>query len=268
LEPRSSVDPLGVRSALGLSESRWPDIRVVDVTESTNADLLAVAGSAPDRSVLVAELQQTGRGRLDRRWVSPARAGLTFSVLLRPRPPVATWGWLPLLAGVALHDALVGRTDVALALKWPNDLLIGVHEAKAAGILAQIGHDAVVIGIGINVSTTEAELPIHTATSLALAGVADLDRTSLLADILRALDDRYGAWQAFCGDAVESGLARDYEQRCVTIGRSVRVTLATREITGRAVGVGSDGRLLLETAEGQHALAAGDVEHLRASGGP
>ena len=96
---RLPLDVSRLQDALG---SRWARVAVVEETASTNADLLADA-SAPDRSLLAAEHQVAGRGRFDRRWESPARAGLTFSVLVRPTVPVATWGWLPLLAGLALH---------------------------------------------------------------------------------------------------------------------------------------------------------------------
>ena len=90
---RRALDLTGLRAAL---EARWAGIEVVDETESTNADLLADPAT-PDRAVRVAELQVAGRGRFDRQWTSPARAGLTFSVLFRPAVPIQHWGWLPLL---------------------------------------------------------------------------------------------------------------------------------------------------------------------------
>ena len=142
--------------------------------------------------MLVAELQTGGRGRLDRSWSSPSRAGLTFSVLLRPTVPVPGWGWLPLLAGLALRRTVGGDA----ALKWPNDLLLGPDDGKVAGILAQAGEGAVVIGVGLNVTLTAAELPVPTATSLALQGAGQLDRTVLLAGFLTELDAVLGRWQA------------------------------------------------------------------------
>ena len=131
-------------------------------TSSTNADLLATARERADRQVLVAEQQTSGRGRLDRVWTSPPRAGLLFSMLVRPRAPIAEWGWLPLLTGVALAEAVQDVAGLACALKWPNDLLLGEQRRKAAGILVQSTEDAVVIGIGLNVSTTLDELPVPT----------------------------------------------------------------------------------------------------------
>lgn len=224
---------------------------VVEQTESTNADLLDVPDT-PDRSVRIAEHQTAGRGRLERTWTSPPRAGLTFSVLLRPVAPVVTWGWLPLLAGVALHDAIAGT-----ALKWPNDLLVG--ELKVAGILAQTGGDTVVIGIGVNVTTTAEELPVPTATSLALSGLST-DRTQLLIDILSALDVRYERWSAADGDAEACGLADAYRAACATLGREVAVTGTDGEVVrGIAEEIDSSGRLRVAG----RLIGAGDVEHLR-----
>src|SRR5262249_5320177 len=148
---------------------RWARVEVVEEIASTNTDLLAASG-APDRSVLAAEHQTAGRGRFDRSWTSPPRAGLTFSVLLRPAVPAPLWGWLPLLAGLALRGALPATAHVPTSLKWPNDLLATQDGRKLAGILVQTSGDAVVVGMGVNVDTTADELPDGAATSLALCG--------------------------------------------------------------------------------------------------
>src|SRR5690348_8917509 len=145
---RDPIDIDRVRSLLG---ERWARIDAVAETPSTNLDLLEQHGAA-DRTALVAEHQTAGRGRLDRAWSSPPGAGLTFSALLRPEVPLLRWGWLPLLAGVALADAVRARTGVEAVLKWPNDLL-APDGGKLAGILVQTADDVVVIGIGLNVST-------------------------------------------------------------------------------------------------------------------
>ena len=152
---REPLDVQALQAALG---ERWPQIRVVAETGSTNTDLIADS-AAPDRSLLAAEDQTAGRGRLERSWVTPPRAGLTFTVLLRPGAPLATWAWLPLLAGVAVHDAVGELTGVGTSLKWPNDLLAD-DERKLAGILAQTTGDAVAIGIGLNVSLRADEVPV------------------------------------------------------------------------------------------------------------
>jgi BirA family biotin operon repressor/biotin-[acetyl-CoA-carboxylase] ligase len=225
----------------------WEQIRVVQVTGSTNADLLAeaVAGAAGGR-VLVAEAQTAGRGRLERQWVSPPRASLTFSVLLRPADlPQARRAWIPLLAGVAVASALHRSAAVDARLKWPNDVLVG--GAKLAGILAEQHRDAVVVGVGINVTLGRQDLPVPGATSLLLENAAEMDREQVL-----------GA------DPDASGLRAEYLHRCATIGRQVRVELpGGRALTGIAADVDAGGRLVVRTSSGLTSVSAGDVVHVR-----
>ncbi len=237
-------------------------LRTVAETGSTNADLLALAATGgADRSVLVAEAQTAGRGRLDRSWLSPVGAGLTVSVLVRPTTPTQTWGWLPLLAGLALAEV------VDADLKWPNDVLLGRDGHKLAGILAQSSQSAgaVVLGLGVNVSTTEAELPVSTATSLTLQGHPLTDRAELLVRLIAALDAELARWQQGDGDAVACGLATAYRARCVTIGSEIRVEQPSGPLSGRAVAVDDAGRLLVQSAAGGEpvAVSAGDVTHVR-----
>src|SRR5690242_3907476 len=132
-----SLDVAGVSAGLVRPGSLWREVRAVAETGSSNADLLAAVGAgAAEGTVLVAEAQTAGRGRLGRRWASPPRAGLTFSVLLRPDGvPTALLGWLPLLAGVAASAAVRTVTAVDATLKWPNDVL--TNGAKLGGILAE-----------------------------------------------------------------------------------------------------------------------------------
>ncbi|MFZ5851832.1 MAG: biotin--[acetyl-CoA-carboxylase] ligase, partial [Actinomycetota bacterium] len=168
---RPPLDGRALAAALTVPAGPWRELRVVAETGSTQADLaLAAQGGAGEGLVLVAERQRAGRGRLDRSWVSPPRAGLTFSVLLRPGPPEARWGWLSLLGGVAVAVAVQRVTGVAAAVKWPNDVL--VEGRKLAGVLAERVAGAVVLGVGLNVSQAAGELPGPAATSLVLEGVA------------------------------------------------------------------------------------------------
>lgn len=274
---RAALDVTRLRDALG---ARFGSVEVVDATGSTNADLLAQASagdSTPPRSVLAAEEQTAGRGRLDRAWTSPPRAGLLFSVLLRPSPVLTTWGWLPLLAGVAVRDALASAGVPEVRLKWPNDVLVGTDERKICGILAQVHDDAapegrsasgraVVIGIGLNVTTTAAELGelADQATSLVLSGVEDPDRTALLIDIVTRLDRFVAQWEDVNGDAEAAGLAAVYRAACSTLDREVRVlSLDGTETTGVAREVDSAGHLILDVEGARRAVAAGDVRHAR-----
>lgn len=260
---RLPLDAEALRAALG---ERWARVTVVDQAQSTNAELLADE-RAPDRSLLVAEFQQAGRGRLDRSWVSPARSGLLFSALLRPSVPLAHWGWLPLLTGVALRDAVAEATGLDVVLKWPNDLLHGPSEAKLAGILAQTSGPAVVLGVGLNVSTSAGELPVPGAGSLATCGAPPVDRTGLLAAILARLDARAAQWEDCGGDAEACGLAAAYRACCATLGREVSVhTTSGTAVVGRACGIDRDGRLQVDVGAAVETVGAGDVEHLRPAG--
>jgi len=268
---RPPLNGAALRRGLVREGGLWSAVDVVPRTGSTNSDLvaLAAAGKASEGAVLVAEEQSAGRGRLDRQWTAPARSGLFFSVLLRPSEvPVARWGWLPLLTGVAVAAGLARAAGVDTALKWPNDLLVtvGGEERKAGGILAErAGDDGVVVGVGINVTLRAEELPVPRAGSLALAGAVSTDRDPLLRGVLRSVEQWYGTWRKAGGDPGPSGLQEAYTAGCATLGRTVRAELpGDRSIVGEAVAVDGDGRLVIATEEGvQQPVGAGDIVHLR-----
>jgi BirA family biotin operon repressor/biotin-[acetyl-CoA-carboxylase] ligase len=283
--PPLNGEPL--RRALVVPGGLWTRLDLRAETGSTNADAAEAArAGAAEGLVVVAERQTAGRGRLGRTWSSPPRAGLTTSLLLRPGRPDAArgwspisparYGWLPLLAGVALAEAVTRLTELDTELKWPNDLL--VQGRKCAGILAEAvptggsaEPPAVVVGIGLNVTLRLDELPGPDgtaglpATSLALAGAAATDRDPLLRALLRSVAAWYLRWREAGGDAEASGLREAYTRRCASLGRHVRVLLPDGvELTGTATAVDGDGRLLLRTATGdEQAVAAGDIRHLR-----
>jgi BirA family transcriptional regulator, biotin operon repressor / biotin---[acetyl-CoA-carboxylase] ligase len=253
-----------LRDALVIPGAFWRDVRVVAETGSTNLDLLAAAADGADEgTVLVAESQTAGRGRMGRQWVSPPGAALTFSVLLRPAAvPQASRGWVPLLAGVAAAQAVRADTGVDASLKWPND--VQVNGAKLAGILAEQAGDAIVVGIGINVSSGRDELPVASATSLALEGAEGVAAGRLLVAMLGEFGRWYPAWTSARGDSVACGLHREYQRLCATLGREVRVSLpGGRTVTGVASGVDQTGRLVVGSAAGPVPVSAGDVIHVR-----
>jgi BirA family biotin operon repressor/biotin-[acetyl-CoA-carboxylase] ligase len=260
---RPPLDAAALQAALVRDSRLWRSLEVVEEVGSTNAVLAArAAEDAPEGAVLVAEHQSAGRGRLDRTWVSPPRAGLTVSVLLRPDVPAARRAWLPLLTGVALAEAVGEVSGVRTSLKWPNDLL-AADGAKLAGILAEATGAAVVVGTGLNVTTRREELP-PTGTSLAVVLGAPVDRGPLLLTYLRGLERRYLAWTAALGDPVASGLARDYLAWSSTVGADVTVTLPDgSDLAGTVSAVDWDGRLVLQTPTGTVELASGDVQHVR-----
>ena len=304
---RKHLDAVSLRRALLRPGGLWQAVEVVDRTGSTNADLLARAlGGAPEGVLLAAEAQSAGRGRMGRAWVSPPRAALTFSLLVRPAAvPRARRGWLPLLAGVAVATAVTAVTGVQTRLKWPNDVLTG--PAKLAGILAEAVGDAVVVGVGLNVSTEPGELPpagpgALAATSLRIAAsaapevaasaapeiaasavpaaaasqgpetaasqgpaTATPDREPLLIAILDGFERWYQAWCQVGGDPDRCGLRAGYTELSGTIGRRIRAELPGGQgLSGLAVGVDPDGRLLVRSSSGTVLpVAAGDVVHLR-----
>ncbi|MCZ2859534.1 biotin--[acetyl-CoA-carboxylase] ligase [Blastococcus sp. VKM Ac-2987] len=267
---RPAFDARALDTALRRDSRLWRSVEVVAEIGSTNAALAAAAAEdAPEGTVLVAEHQVTGRGRLDRLWTSPPRAGLTVSFLLRPDVPAARRGWLPLLTGVALAESVREVSGVLASVKWPNDLLAG-DGRKLAGILAESVAGGtlpagVVVGVGLNVSTTAAELP-ETGTSLSVVTGATVDRAPVLLGFLRALERRYLGWVEALGDPVVSGLAQDYLAWSSTVGRTVEVTMPDGSaLVGTARAIDWDGRLVVDSPGGTVALASGDVRHVRAS---
>jgi BirA family biotin operon repressor/biotin-[acetyl-CoA-carboxylase] ligase len=259
---RPPLDVVALRTALTGPGRFWTDVVVTAETGSTNADVAAAArAGAPEGTIHTTDQQTAGRGRLDRTWTSPAGSGVIVSVLLRPDGvPAARWVWLPLLVGLAV-DATVHEFGVDSGLKWPNDVL--VDGRKIAGILLERVETpqgaAAVIGVGLNVTLRRTELPVPTATSLALEGATDTDRTIVLRALLRNLEALYRAWSASGGDPAR-GIRDSYARRCVTLGSQVRVMLPRDEVLeGRATGIDELGRLLVDG----RAISAGDVTHVR-----
>jgi BirA family biotin operon repressor/biotin-[acetyl-CoA-carboxylase] ligase len=264
---RPPLDVESLRRALVTPDSMWTRVDVIPEAPSTNA-VLAEAAGEPDAvgRVLIAEHQTQGRGRLGRTWTSPARSGLTMSALIRPDGVEAHyWPWIPLLSGLAVAAAVRRLGEIEAGLKWPNDVV--VRDRKLAGLLVErveAGTGPVaVIGIGLNVSLREDELPVAEATSLAIEESATTDRSVLARAILRNLDGLLRHWQGTGGDPDE-GLRTSYVDACTTLGREVQVDLPDGEtVTGFADGIDVAGRLLVRDGSGQRALGAGDVLHLR-----
>jgi BirA family biotin operon repressor/biotin-[acetyl-CoA-carboxylase] ligase len=243
-------------------------VEILPETPSTNAVVAERArAGAPEGLVVVTEHQTAGRGRLDRTWQTPLHSALTFSVLLRPpvdAVPPQRWPWLPLLTGLAVTSVL--REDgYAAGVKWPNDVLVaGEHgERKVCGILVERvetpAGPAAVVGIGLNTSLAPDELPVPTATSLAIESGGPVDRSELLVALLRGLLRRYARWVA---DPDE--LRPAYAAASVTLGREVRAELPDgQHLLGTATAIDETGRLVIATPHGDRAVGAGDVVHLR-----
>ena len=242
----------------------WSDVDVRASTTSTNADVAAAArNGAGEGLVVIAEEQRAGRGRLGRTWQSPPRAAVLMSLLLRPTLPVRALPLIPLLTGVAVVESVRGVGATPAVLKWPNDVLVGGR--KLGGILVERLDDAVVVGIGLNVSTRAEEVAVPTATSLALEG-GTTDREPIVKELLRAFSRRYRAFLDV--DGAPQAVLPAYRAVCETIGSDVRVELpGGRTVTGRAIDVDDGGQLVVTTSDGSTASwSAGDVTHLRSAG--
>ena len=230
-------------------------------TGSTNdeARRLARAG-APQGTLVLADYQTAGRGRLGRRWEAPAGSSLLLSLLFRPDLAPHQAGRLTMLCGLAVADAIEEQTGLAVGLKWPNDILLG--GAKAGGILTEIEVSGSwleygVVGIGLNVNLDPRQLPdglLMPATSLSHALGRPVDRLALLWALLKAVERRYLALQSGHSPHAE------WAQRLVTLHQPVIVSAAGLSLEGIATGVDADGALLVRLDDGHlERVVAGDV---------
>ncbi|WP_454157858.1 biotin--[acetyl-CoA-carboxylase] ligase [Microbacterium lacticum] len=261
-----------------------PRLQVVDSVDSTNAKLLRDAAVDPDGhphlAVVVTDDQRAGHGRLGRVWVAPAGTALAISVLLRVAAvEVADRGWIPLVAGSAMRQAIAAQLPGrAVTLKWPNDVLVGEKDGgparKISGILAEVLPSdpmAVVVGAGVNTTMETVDLPVPTATSFADQGV-DVDEDRLLADYLEALRDGIAAL-AVGGHAA---VADEIAEHCSTLGEEVSVSLPApaseagepggdvdTTLRGVAVRLDASGGLVVQSAGVERVVNAGDVVHVR-----
>lgn len=265
---------------------RFTEIRHVAVTGSTNSDILE-AGRRGDREgvVLVAGVQTAGRGRHGRTWVAPPGSGLLFSVLLRP--PVEVADLVTPMTALAVADAASALGAAGLGIKWPNDVVAIASggngpvrsEPKIAGILAEAdwtvgttpaggprpprNRERVLVALGVGLNLTSAsDFPpevLERRVALEDLGVPRPSADAVLDVLLRALDDWYTRLENDRWDVLGS-----LRQRCITIGRRVRVDLGARDLIGRATDVDASGRLVVSCDDGtEQVVAAGDVVHLR-----
>jgi BirA family biotin operon repressor/biotin-[acetyl-CoA-carboxylase] ligase len=248
---------------LGKTRLVGRDIRVFEQTTSTNDVVEKLARDGVREGVVVfAESQTRGRGRLGRKWISPARKGLWFSILLRPnlRPQETTQ--LTLASATALRRAIFSQTRLPVAIKWPNDIFI--HGKKVAGILTEMSAELdrvrhVIPGIGVDVNQDADEFPPElrkTATSLKIESGESLSRAALATAILQELDQDY--FRVCSGKFPE--VAEEWVEHCETIGKDVTVQIGDRKMRGRAESLDDDGSLVLRTEHGRlQRITGGDV---------
>ena len=267
-ESRLALDGQQLTACLTWPSGPLARLAVVPETDSTNTDALAAIRSGarvPHLSAFVADFQRAGRGRSGRTWETPAGTSLTMSIVLRPEVARASFVWVPMLSGLAVVRALAGL-GLSARLKWPNDVVVDSVDGedvpgwgtdrKVAGILCEVELDAVVVGIGVNVSQLAGELPVAHATSLELAGATSLARGALFGRVVRELDAIILAWER------DPAMAQDTGARaCATIGESVIVEIpGAAPLSGTAMGLSADGGLEVRLDGGEmRTVLAGDV---------
>jgi BirA family biotin operon repressor/biotin-[acetyl-CoA-carboxylase] ligase len=259
------------------SRALVPELTVRESSPSTNDELAARARGAELASftTVVTTDQTAGKGRLGRTWTAPAGSALAVSVLVVPRTasgplPLDRFGWLPIAAGLAMTGAVADALpDASTGFKWPNDVLL--NGRKVSGVLAELlpERGGVVIGAGVNLGMTVDQLPVETATSLAIEGAAPaaIVPDTVLAGYLSRLRELVDGYLAAGGDAEASGLAGQARAQCITLGRAVQVELPDgARLEGTATALDADGRLVVRLADGRdQTVAAGDVTHARMS---
>jgi BirA family biotin operon repressor/biotin-[acetyl-CoA-carboxylase] ligase len=221
----------------------------VESCESTQALL---EPSMPEGALALADVQTVGRGRLGRTWEAPPGTAILCSILLKP-PSERKLPQLALVAGVAVADALESVTELAMQIKWPNDVML--RRRKVAGILAEAREAVVVLGIGVNVNQTREQLPPQAGSLLTATG-REWDRAEVLDALLSALERRYGEWLAGGLDAVYEGLGpRDFLR-----GRRVSVD----GTSGTALKIDHEGRLEIDVGHGDvRVIESGEVQYER-----
>ena len=248
-----NIPQLDVKKLAYLLVDGYWQVSVIDEIDSTQNYLKTK--NVKHGEVITAEFQSAGRGRLDRTFVADKSVSLLFSFYIEPQRARNDWGWIPLLAGLAVVKTLNAQQRY-FATKWPNDVLAinSPADGKICGVLTEAHSNGVVVGIGINVAMRKEQLPVSTATSMVLAGLTALDRNELLAHLLKEFAQLQSRWEG------GEDLTAEYIEASSTIGKRVEIHHAEGEIhSGIATGIGSHGELILDG--GQH-IYSGDVIHL------
>ena len=233
-------------------------------TESTNILARDMAGSVDEGTVVIAESQTGGRGRMGRKWISP-EGGIWLSVVLKPRMQPLHAPRITLLAGVAVAKT-IRNIGLPAKIKWPNDVLI--NGRKVCGILTEIGAEMdsiqyVVVGVGIDANVDTETFPEEvrdSSTSLKNELGFDINRVEFVQRLLSELESLYMKFQK----EGFSSILEEWRNMSATIGEWVKITTQSRIMYGEAIGVDSEGALILETSEGKlEKIVAGHCEHLR-----
>jgi BirA family transcriptional regulator, biotin operon repressor / biotin---[acetyl-CoA-carboxylase] ligase len=233
-----------------------------DVSSTQDIAAQLAAAGAEHGTVVIAETQSAGRGRMGRRWHSPPGANLYTTIILRPKLALAEVARLSLVAGVAAAEALETVAAGIVALKWPND--VWLNGKKAGGMIAEAVSDAnqklacVLLGIGLNLNLAAAELPEELrrhATSVLIETGRRSDRAALAATLFNRLDNRYMEFEVRGFDAMRPV----WESYSALTGKRVTVVNGAARETGVVSGIDASGALLLQVGAATRRILAGDV---------
>jgi BirA family biotin operon repressor/biotin-[acetyl-CoA-carboxylase] ligase len=244
--------------------TRWlgRDLLILSEASSTNAVALSSVGQRQSGSVILAEIQKEGRGRLSRSWASP-QGGIWMSLVLKPDIPLSRVYRINMAASVSICRA-ISRLGLEAGIKWPNDILI--QEKKVCGILTELGAqmdrlDYVVVGMGLNANNDTSAFPSQwRSTSLAAELGRGIDRCALVAAILNEMEKAI--------DNMESQeIYEEWRSLSLSLGKRVRISSAEGDLTGQVVDLDGDGALILQQDRKKRRILAGDCIHLRPEGG-
>lgn len=254
-------DLLDRERILSCLKTEWlgRDLRIVAEVDSTNAAAISMAKSCQSGTVILAETQTSGRGRLSRPWASPP-GGIWMSIILKPEIPLSEVYQINMAASVAVCRAICSDLGLDIGIKWPNDLLIG--EQKVCGILTEVGAqldmlDYAVVGLGINANNSSTDFPSEwRSISLSLAAGREIDRCDLICRILGSMEEAYerlGSREIY----------EEWRSRSLTLNRRVRITSSAGDLVGDVVDLADDGALVLRMGHEDRRILAGDCIHLR-----
>jgi BirA family biotin operon repressor/biotin-[acetyl-CoA-carboxylase] ligase len=241
--------------------TRWlgRDLLILDETSSTNRAALSSIGQKQSGSVILAETQREGRGRLSRPWASPP-GGIWMSLVLKPDMSLSRVYRINMAVSVSLCRAISRQLGLEAGIKWPNDLLI--REKKVCGILMEMGAqvdrlDYVVVGVGLNANNDTSAFPgLWGSTSLVGQMGEKVDRCALIAAILNEMENALD-------DMESQELYQEWRSRSLTLGRQVKISSSEGDISGEVVDLDRDGALILRQGQEKRRILAGDCIHLR-----
>jgi len=252
------IDPERIRRSLQ-AKLVGRELHYFQEVESTNQVAGSLAESCPDGTVVLAEVQSRGRGRLARSWASPP-GGIWMSIVLKPALPLAQVCRVNMAVSLAVTRALSRLYRLEGRIKWPNDILI--EGRKVSGVLMEVRAeldrlDYVIAGVGLNVNLDPARFPAGwNATSISDQLGHNVDRTDLVAEILCRLEEAYLNLES-------REILEEWRALSATTGRIVRISSTEGDLEGEAVGLGEDGSLCIKTERGLQRVLAGDCLHLR-----